>query len=228
MKKEMLKVVLVRPGERAEITELADELSAIQKMVDGYFETICPFSADPNVILVCNEEAKIREMPYNRIIYGSPKQEEISYAELTKRFREIERAEFGGHLTGFVTISNESFEHPYPLEARTYIVSSDNKAFQPNMGGYSIFASSLDGSDPCIRIERYLKNEKGGKDGWEIERCYMEERGKPLDIIAGAFFICGTDGENFASLTNEQALRYERMFRHPEVFKSMRGEEAGK
>ncbi len=69
--------------------------------------------------------------------------------------------------------SPASFARENPLESRTYAVSSDNKAFQPNMGGYSIYASSLDGSDPLVRLERYMAAERGGKDGWQVERCYM-------------------------------------------------------
>ncbi len=70
------------------------------------------------------------------------------------------------------------------MERRTDAVSSDNKAFRPNMGGYSIYASSLDGSDPCVRLEQYMASEYGGKNGWQIERCYMMsdevERAKAL------------------------------------------------
>lgn len=73
---------------------------------------------------------------------------------------------------------------PYAEDARTYGVSSNNKAFQEGMGGYSIYGSSLDGTDPCVRLERYMAVEKGGKDGWKIERCYMMsdvvEQTKPL------------------------------------------------
>ena len=97
----------------------------------------------------------------------------------------------------YIVFSSDSFEKSYSEEARTYVVSSDNKAFQPNMGGYSIYASSLDGSDPMIRLERYMAAEKGGKDGWKIERCYMKERGREiLDVIAGTCFICGLGEEN--------------------------------
>ena len=38
-------------------------------------------------------------------------------------------------------------KQPYPLESRSYVVSSDNKAYRSCMGGYSIFAHNLDGSD---------------------------------------------------------------------------------
>ena len=65
-------------------------------------------------------------------------------------------------------------EYEYSLESRSYRVSSDNKAFIPNMGGYSIFASSLDGSDPCVRLETYMAEEHGGENGWEVDYCYLE------------------------------------------------------
>ena len=52
--------------------------------------------------------------------------------------------------------SQDSFSEPDPETARTYMVSSDNKAFQPNMGGYSIFASSIDGSDHMVRLDSYM------------------------------------------------------------------------
>lgn len=86
-------------------------------------------------------------------------------------FRAAERA--GQHLTGYIIFSPASFTEEYSQESRTYVVSSDNKAFQPNMGGYSIYASALDGSDPIVRIEQYMAAERGGRDGWQIERCYM-------------------------------------------------------
>lgn len=95
----------------------------------------------------------------------------MTYGEMTRYFRAAERAR--QHLTGYIVIPQEAFTVEYPLEGRTYEVSSDNKAFQPGMGGYSIYASSIDGTDPCIRLERYMAAEKGGKDGWQIERCYM-------------------------------------------------------
>ena len=73
----------------------------------------------------------------------------------------------------------------YPWSSRTYIVSSDNKAFQPNKGGYSIFGSCLDGSDPCLRLEGLMAEEYGGKDGWAVEDC----------CIAGYLLIMCSDSK---------------------------------
>lgn len=35
--------------------------------------------------------------------------------------------------------------------------------------------------------------------------------------IAGPFFVCGIEGENFCSLTDEQADKYKKMFLQPEL-----------
>lgn len=113
----------------------------------------------------------------------SPYQVDMSYREMTALFRAAERA--NQSVSGYIVFTADSFEKPYAEDARTYGVSSNNKAFQSAaMGGYSIYGSSLDGTDPCVRLERYMADEKGGKDGWKIERCYMMsdavEQTKPL------------------------------------------------
>lgn len=111
---------------------------------------------------------------------GNPQHVDMTYRKMKEYFRAEERQ--NQHLTGFIVFSPASFEQEYTLESRTYVVSSDNKAFQPNMGGYSIFAASLDGSDSGVRLEQYMASEHGGTDGWQIERCYMsrdeQERAK--------------------------------------------------
>ena len=112
----------------------------------------------------------------------NPQYVDMTYQKMRSYFRAAERK--NQHLTGYIVISQASFEETYSLESRTYVVSSDNKAYQPNMGGYSIFAVALDGSDNGVRLEQYLSSEYGGQDGWQIERCYMTaddvERAKAL------------------------------------------------
>lgn len=77
------------------------------------------------------------------------------------------------HLTAYITFASfgPGNKTEYPWKSRTYLVSSDNKAFQPNKGGYSIFGSCLDGTDPCLRLEGLMAAECGGKDGWIVEDC---------------------------------------------------------
>lgn len=57
----------------------------------------------------------------------------------------------------------------YSLESRSYEFVSDNKRFVPGMGGNSVFANSLDGTD-SIRLDWYLGQ-------WEIDYCYLKDRG---------------------------------------------------
>ena len=79
------------------------------------------------------------------------------------------------HLTAHILITEDSFTEKYSQEALTYVVSSNNKAYLPNMGGYSVYGSCLDGSDPFIRLEAYLACERGPEDGWKVELCYPVE-----------------------------------------------------
>ena len=95
----------------------------------------------------------------------------MSYSEMVSKFRAVERK--GAHLPGYIVFTPDSFEFPYEELGRTYGLSSDNKAFQPNMGGYSIYGYCLDGTDPCVCLERYMAVEGGGQNGWKIERCYV-------------------------------------------------------
>lgn len=41
---------------------------------------------------------------------------------------------------------------------------------------------------------------------------------KDIGIIDGPFFICGIEGANFVSLTNQQMVFYKNKFLHPELF----------
>lgn len=102
------------------------------------------------------------------------KEIELKYSEMKNYFRAVEsESNKQIHVDGYIVITEDSFDQQYSLESRTYRVSSDNKAFQPNMGGYSIYGGSVDGTDPCVRLERYMAAEHGGKNGWKIERCYI-------------------------------------------------------
>ncbi len=96
---------------------------------------------------------------------------ELSYEDMTKVFL---HANNNGHkpVSGYIVFDQSSFHKPYSEESRTYCVSSDNKAYKSEMGGYSVFGSCLDGSDPCIRLDEYMR----GPQAWKIERCYMDRR----------------------------------------------------
>jgi hypothetical protein len=100
----------------------------------------------------------------------------ITYRELKNILREHnETHKWGDSIKGVVVFTIGSFEDDYSLESRSYVVSSNNKAFIPGMGGYSIYASSIDGSDRGVRIEQYMRDECGGENGWTVDYCYMME-----------------------------------------------------
>ena len=210
-----IKVVLLEPGKLARVTEIDSSLEGLQHTVGGMIEAFYPFEEE--VCIVCNDESKINGMELNRAIREEDTIVDLSYKEMAARFREAES--HGEHLEGCVVFTQDSFKKEYSLESRTYKISSDNKAYQSTMRGYSIFASSLDGSDRGVRLDAYMADEHGGKDGWKVERCYMYERGKEiLDIIAGPCFICDCSGEDFGSLSDEQLRKYAEKFRYPEQF----------
>lgn len=215
---ETISVLLVQPGKYPRMVDIEPSLKAMQRMVDGDIEEYMPFADE--VALICNEEGKVNGLPLNRAIYAEPVEVDMTYQEMKKHFQEVEK-EFGGHVTGYIVFSQDSFTKPYSLESRTYVVSSDNKAFQPNKGGYSIFAEALDGTDQGVRLEQYMAEERGGKDGWKVERCYMKNDSREMiDIIAGDFFIAYApyDSEKFQSLPPELAEKYRERFKFPEKF----------
>ena len=75
-------------------------------------------------------------------------------------------------VDAFVTFTPGSFLKAYTQLERTYLFTSNNKAFaSPSCSGYSIFGDCMDGQDSGVRLERYMADEKGGKDGWKIENC---------------------------------------------------------
>ena len=216
-----MKVVIVEPKKKPVVHDIDADLKSMQKIVGGPIEAVYPF--DEPVALICNEEGKFNGMRPNRAVYTEPQEIDMTYGEMVSKFREAERSG-SGHLMGYIVFTEDSFDKPYPVEARTYAVSSNNKAFQPNMGGYSIYASSLDGSDPMVRLEGYMRSEKGGEDGWKIERCYMKSTEREmLDVIFGPFFICDCSGANYGSLNQEQIDRYMKQFENPERLIRMNG-----
>ena len=210
-----IRVVLIEPNKLAQITDIDASLAGMQKVVGGDIEAFYPF--EEQVCIVCNEEGKINGMKLNRAVYAEPEQVDVTYGELCRQFREAE--DKGEHMQGYIVFTEDSFDKPYSEFSRTYAVSSNNKAFQSGMGGYSIYGSCLDGTDPCVRLEGYMAAEKGGETGWKIERCYTKEGEREMiDIIAGPCFICDCSGESFGSLSADQQARYKELFKRPEHF----------
>lgn len=217
-KVDKINVLLVRPGQAPEMVEIENTLEVMQSVVGGDIEEYMPF--EDEVAIICNEEGKLTGLPLNRAIYAEPEPKEMTYQEMKQRFWEAEKSGTG-HLVGRIVFTEDSFDKPYSELSRTYEISSNNKAFQSGMGGYSIFGRCLDGTDPCLRMEGYMAAEMGGSHGWKIEKCFLMDNSREMiEIIAGDFFIAyaPVDSEKFLTLPPEMADKYKDMFKYPETF----------
>lgn len=215
-----ISVLLVEPNKYPKMIEIDDTLEVMQTVVGGDIEEYMPF--EDEVAIICNEEGKVNGLTPNRAVYGEPQADEMTFAEMRSRFCEAEN-EGKEHLSGYIVFTQDSFDKPYDERSRTYGVSSNNKAFQSGMGGYSIFGSCLDGTDPCVRLDGYMF----GENAWKIEKCYMMEPSREmLDIICGKFFIAYApfEAERFQSLPPDLAEKYREKFKYPERFMRVNNE----
>ena len=121
----------------------------------------------------------------------------MNYSEVKQIFRELKATSPREDLTAHIIFTEDSFAKPYPLLSRTYRVSSDNKAFWPNMGGYSIFAYCLDvTSDQGVRLYWYMA-EEGIANGWKVEDCYILEQMRDVAAIPNYSRTMQIDGTAF-------------------------------
>jgi hypothetical protein len=62
---DMMKVVVCRAGKKAAVEDIGTSLEAMQKVVGGYIERI-PLTK--GIVLICNEEGRIHDLPANRLV----------------------------------------------------------------------------------------------------------------------------------------------------------------
>ena len=160
---EKISVILVEPGRYPKLIEIEDTLEAMQSLVEGDIEEYMPF--EDEVAIICNDEGKMNGLPLNRAVYSEPENVEMSYPQLKAHFRQAEKER--NHTTGYIVFTDDSFDKPYTEEQRTYVVSSNNKAFIEGMGGYSIYASSLTARINVCDWKRIWLMNTGGKNGWQ-------------------------------------------------------------
>ena len=103
-------------------------------------------------------------------------------------------------------------------EARITNIGATLEDMQAAVGGY------IEAVYPYAEEVAIVVNEEGKLEGLPLNRALRYEDTREIyDIIAGPCFICDCSGENFGSLTPEQARRYEKMFRSPEQFFKLNG-----
>lgn len=101
-----------------------------------------------------------------------------------------------------------------------YVKDIDDKdslsAMQSEVGGL-IAPIFLDDGAVMVVNDECLTN------GSELNRAVKDEDGKIVAIAAGDCFICGDNGEDFISLTEEQIEKYLELFQYPELFAKVNG-----
>ena len=215
---EKISVLLIPVGKSPVVKEIPNTYEAMKELVGGGgLDEYMPFK--DVAVTVLNRGEKKKKLLMNRGVSQPQKRIQMINSELKPFFRKAEKNT--QHLPTHTFFTADTFKKPYSEFERTYEVSSDNKAFQSRMGGYSIYGASLDGVDPCLRMEGLMADEMGGKDGWKIEKCFLIEDSREVaDIIHGDFFIARSNiaDEKYSSLSSEQLLKYKRLFRYPERF----------
>lgn len=218
MSKKKVYALLVEPNNKPKISELEEDDKAIKEIVGGEYDSI--YYPDDEVAILYNKNGVKDGHTLNRVIRKTEINEQnMSYTELKSLFRKAENE--GKHIVGYITFSEDSFDKEYSLESRTYVICSNNKAFQSGMGGYSIYGSSVDKTDPMARLDRCMKDEHGGADGWRIERCYTREVTPLVDmIVADNFLVCYVPNEKYTveDIPQELVDKYFKEFEKPDNF----------
>lgn len=64
-----ISVLIKRPGEPPRHVNVSNKLETLQKNVDGYIETV---TLATDMVIICNEEGRLRGLPENCTICGVP------------------------------------------------------------------------------------------------------------------------------------------------------------
>ena len=131
--KETIRVLLLEPDKRARIVTVQGDANSLRQALGGDFEPI--HSLSENVCVLGRTGAQAAQMPVNRALRTNDELCDMPYRQLTSEFYKQESGPSKEHLTGYIVFTQDSFSRPYPEVSRTYVVSSNNKAFIPGMGG---------------------------------------------------------------------------------------------
>ena len=67
MSDDPMRILVVEPTKDPYVKEIDGSLASMQAIVGGFIQAVEPFE-DPNVLLLCNEEAKLLGLPENRFL----------------------------------------------------------------------------------------------------------------------------------------------------------------
>ena len=98
------------------------------------------------------------------------------------------------------------------MAARQTEIGTGLKDLQRAVGGLIETYYPFD-DEVCI-----VCNDEGKILGMDPCRAIYDDDRNVVDVICGPFFITGIKGDEFASLSEEQAERYTQQFKWPEMF----------
>ena len=109
------------------------------------------------------------------------------------------------------------------------IVEPNKPAYAAEIGGsladmQKIVGGLIQAVYPYEEPVAIICNDEGKMEGLPLNRALRYDSGEIYDIIAGTFFICGLDEDNFASLSPEYMEKFKREFSEPEIFGRVNGE----
>lgn len=106
----MMTVLKLSPGCRPEVISIPHTLEAMQNLVGGCIEAICPF--EDQVAIVCNEEGKLLGQEPNRAIRDPDTGEIIDVICGTFFVCGLTEDDFGSLTGEQITYYSKLFEHP--------------------------------------------------------------------------------------------------------------------
>lgn len=68
-RKDKMKILIIEPHREPYETDINLQLKTMQTLVGGYIQILYPFSEDPEIALICNDEGKLMGLPLNRPLF---------------------------------------------------------------------------------------------------------------------------------------------------------------
>lgn len=96
-------------------------------------------------------------------------------------------------------------------------ISNGLKTLQNEVGG------NIEAIFPFDDLSSIVLNSDGKFRGLAPNRALYDCEGQLCDVIAGTFLVLGTAGEDFCSLSEEQAMKYMEKYKVPERFSYING-----
>lgn len=154
--------------------------TCVYSLVTAHADTVIvePIVSEKNIAL------RISDTPKSTVVEATTKPiTDTTVATTTQTIQETESVENyeNNEIDNGSSQNNEdndcvdAVEYEYDYSDNNYESYNYNDTYiEANKVGYSIYGNCLDGKDMCVRLEQYMAVENGDKNGWAIERCYID------------------------------------------------------